>query len=446
MKKFTKIIICLLLCVVSLCFVACDNRTDKEKAFTYPKAEDVVYGNGGYAVQKGNYLYFVNGFVGVEDEENVRNGNFTHGALMLTKLDKFGNIVTDENNLLDDDYYITMSSRLSGFEATNLYISGDYLYFTAVCQEDESGKDSWAKDRVDFCRIKLDKTSEVERVYVSETKFSEVKCEYYESEGNTFILVYENGTYIDSKDNKEKTLVRVDCNAKTSTIIKDKVQNAVLNKNGNKIFFVASEGSEYTLYAYNIYSHQTTAYKTWSSSVEVKLVGEQYVYVTYTQLGKTVLGRANNDINNISTFENVYDFVDSSATFAISETGDQVIMIKGAEMTLAGSNYKVVDTDSTEITFIGITNGSIVYLNQNKDLKIVSYAQGAVPVTIATALTFEEGYFDISADDAYIYYYKTVGNHKYLHRIQIVNAFEPAEEMVGVYIDNDAESLETEKE
>ena len=31
MKKFTKILICLLLCVFSFSFVACDKRTDEEK-------------------------------------------------------------------------------------------------------------------------------------------------------------------------------------------------------------------------------------------------------------------------------------------------------------------------------------------------------------------------------------------------------------------------------
>ena len=53
MKKFYKILVCLLLCVFSLGFVACgdDERTPEEKAFTYPASGDAVYGNGGLAVQ-----------------------------------------------------------------------------------------------------------------------------------------------------------------------------------------------------------------------------------------------------------------------------------------------------------------------------------------------------------------------------------------------------------
>ena len=45
-------------------------RMDEGKA-KFPSKEDIVQSNGGMAVQKGNYLYYVNGFVGVEDEENA---------------------------------------------------------------------------------------------------------------------------------------------------------------------------------------------------------------------------------------------------------------------------------------------------------------------------------------------------------------------------------------
>ena len=438
MKKFTKILICLLLCVVSLAFVACDKRTDKEKAFTYPSKEDVVQGNGGMAVQKGNYLYYVNGFVGVEDEENERNANFTHGALMLMKLDANGNIVTNEDNLLKDDYYITMSSRLSGFEATNLYVSGDYLYFTAVCQEDEGGESSgtWAKNRVDFLRIKLDKTSKVERVYVSQTKYSEVDFDYYTYNDNTFIVVYENGTYINEDEGKEKTIVRVDCNAKKSTVVKENVSSAITNRGGDNIFFVEqdSENSKYTLNKYNIFEHKVTPYHVCEESVTLELVGDNYAYVTYTNLGQKVLAKVNENGPII-----IKNYLASEAKFAISEMGDTVLVIEGNKISVVGG-ISIEDEDATSITVVGLTNGSVVYYDDSKDLKIASYTNGTIE-TIKESLTFEDGYFDIAADDAYMYFYKTVGSHKYLHRIQVVNAFEETEEMVGTYIGEDAKSV-----
>ena len=69
MKKLTKILICLMLCVFSIGFVACDKRTEREKNFTYPAAADPIVGNGGMAVKKGNYLYFVNGYQSISNND-----------------------------------------------------------------------------------------------------------------------------------------------------------------------------------------------------------------------------------------------------------------------------------------------------------------------------------------------------------------------------------------
>ena len=147
-----------MLCVFGLGLVACDKRTEKEKAFTYPKSSDYVYGNGGLAVRKGGYVYFVNGYKQVSNLENSnKNDKYTVGALMLMKLGENGELVTDEDGLVKDDYYISMSNKLCGYEATNLYIHGDYLYFVSPILENETGDEVWAKERVMFNRIKLDK-------------------------------------------------------------------------------------------------------------------------------------------------------------------------------------------------------------------------------------------------------------------------------------------------
>ena len=75
MKKFTKIMVCLLLCVMSVLFVACgDDRSDKEKDFTYSISGD-VYGNSGLAVQKGNYVYFVNVFLIKQNSKTKSENN-----------------------------------------------------------------------------------------------------------------------------------------------------------------------------------------------------------------------------------------------------------------------------------------------------------------------------------------------------------------------------------
>ena len=179
-----------MLCVVSFGLVACDNRTSKEKNFDYPSKNADVVGNGGLAVQKGNYIYFVNGFQSVDDIKK-KDASYTVGSLLLMKLGENGEVVTDEDGLLKDEYYITMSSALCGYEVTNLYVFGDYLYFVTPCLENESGDKTWAKERVIFNRIKLDKAGKVEQVYETGVKYDQLEYEFYESNNNLYILAWE---------------------------------------------------------------------------------------------------------------------------------------------------------------------------------------------------------------------------------------------------------------
>ena len=139
MKNFSRIVICLLLCVFGFSLAACDARTPKEKAFTYPNATDTIVGNGGLAVQKGSYIYFVNGFKNITSDEVTQNASYMHSSLMLTKLDG-GELVLDDAGSINDNNFIIISSKLAGFNCTDLFIAGDYLYFVTQAQGNEGGE------------------------------------------------------------------------------------------------------------------------------------------------------------------------------------------------------------------------------------------------------------------------------------------------------------------
>ena len=51
-----------------------------KKNFVYPSLNDQVVGNGGLAVKKGNYLYFVNGFQSIDDISNKTISEITYAA------------------------------------------------------------------------------------------------------------------------------------------------------------------------------------------------------------------------------------------------------------------------------------------------------------------------------------------------------------------------------
>ena len=60
MKRFLKIMFCLLLCVFTILPTACGKNDEDDGGYFKGDVNAPVVGNGGMAVRKGNYLYFVN--------------------------------------------------------------------------------------------------------------------------------------------------------------------------------------------------------------------------------------------------------------------------------------------------------------------------------------------------------------------------------------------------
>ena len=245
LKNFIKIFVCLILCLFAFCLSACGKGSNDN--YVYPTSSAETSGNGGLTVRKGDYIYFVNGYQSSEDMED-KNDSYTLGALMIAKLDNNGDVILNEDDLLDDEYYRTMSDKLCGFEATGLYIFGDYLYFTSPCQENESGDEVWAKNRVDFYRIRLNKSGDVERLYQTEVEHSNLEYEYYYDNSKVYLLVYEKETNLDHSDISNR-LLRIDANSKDVKTIATDVSSVVMPDSSNeyisnayeKIFYVKDD-------------------------------------------------------------------------------------------------------------------------------------------------------------------------------------------------------------
>lgn len=151
MKKF-YLLICFLLCF-SFCLTGCGN--DGLIGFN-PNASDIVIGNGGSAVIKGEYLYFVNGYADSSMYNNISKNKFgevTKGGIYKTKLNASGNLQKDEDGFLN--YCELVVPKIVGFDNGGFFILDDYIYYTTPHMEkDSSGtlQNSW----VDFCKIRID--------------------------------------------------------------------------------------------------------------------------------------------------------------------------------------------------------------------------------------------------------------------------------------------------
>lgn len=447
MKRFSKILICLLLCVFSLSMFACkDKRTPEEKAFTYPTSADITLGNGGMAVQKGNYLYYVNGYKSILSEDRTQDERYTHGALMLMKLNSDGSIVTDENNLLKDDYYITMSNLLCGFEVSSLYIAGNYLYFTACSVEnvkDGAVKDEsvWAKEYVEFYRIKLDKSSNPERIYQADIKYSDsskLDFEYYSSGNNVFILIYEPGETLADNSDKNNAIVRVTGSGEYNEVANN-VSSYVFGANANEIFYSTSENSK-TLVQYNaVESGEGSTYTIRENSFTIDSVSSGNVYIK--ENGNLLAS----SIANKTAFDEVC-FATGDYTKVVADN-NRVIAVRDNKFNFFADDLKInrteTDNDVTSINVIGCVNSCIIYYaDDNKTIKSFSYVDGAIK-TLAVVEDLDTNYFDLQED--YIYFYKKVNSNPYLHRVKIANNIENEVEMVGVYLEEDAPEIEEEE-
>jgi len=442
MKKFTKIIICLLLCVVSFSLVACGNGDKNKDNYVYPTSADRVSGNDGLAVRCGNYIYFVNGMKSVESMANKKD-TYTVGSLMIMKLDSNGQVVRNEDEIINAETYTTISDRLCGFEATGLFINGDYLYFTTPCLEDEGGKSAgkdpeWAKDRVEFYRVKLNNSAEPEKIYQSSVKYEDLSFKYYAVNGNTFILVYEQG---ESKDEKgTDVLVRVDANAKNSSVVATNIASLTMDAEYNTICYVTKNGTENKLFGYNIETNTSTSCKYSSSSAftVVKSINNKVFIEDDSHLYVSDYSVCN--FGGVQTISNIDKFEDN---MYISDDGEYFIGIKDAKIEVISTDgeetsAKITVEGAESLTFIGLVNGNVVFMDNNNNIKSVSYYEALENdnkeiSTIAKIENINTDYFDI--DGNYLYFYKTIEEVNYLHRVALNNIYvegETAEEMISV--------------
>ena len=226
--KFLKKMASFALCGAFVCgavfgFSGCGENELKTEG---PAATDVVIGNGGLSVQKGDYLYFVNGYLEQEDiEDATKSGDIVHSAIYRVKLvngkvveeDPDSDSETKEFNLKN---VCKIVSKVAGFQYSNLYIFGDYLYYstpnTRTPSKGEETTDDCGNllDHLDFYRVKLDGTNE-KRVY---------SCDSVNSESDMAMYVVGDKFYQVVKDG-EKLVVTVDNGKIVNKVISEKAQD-----------------------------------------------------------------------------------------------------------------------------------------------------------------------------------------------------------------------------
>ena len=214
-----------------------------------PAAADAVESNGGMAVKKGEYLYFING-TSTASADN-KYGDAEKGALMRVKLG-------DE---LSDRVLIAPKVVLSSYTKGGVWIFGDRIYYTSPSQKRNKNKEILTS-YLDFFSCKLDGTDTKE---IMTTTSGSNAFVFFETDGVVYINYIASVTDSDGAS-VSKVFVRNTATGKESVVVDKYVNAPIIADNGyiyydetilknpddeaegtlpyNKILFVKNTGGE----------------------------------------------------------------------------------------------------------------------------------------------------------------------------------------------------------
>ena len=164
-----------------------------------PLSSDPIYGNGGSAVVKGDYLYFANAFVDYNSISNNDNKYDEDSAQKIygiyrTKLNQVGGVDLNDEGTREGVELLTYN--VGGFAYAGLYIFGDYLYYaTPYTVATNTGDLTYGLVRID--RVRLNGTEHEEIYNISN----------YSAEASYDLVGVDNVVYIASRDADNKLIV-----------------------------------------------------------------------------------------------------------------------------------------------------------------------------------------------------------------------------------------------
>ena len=217
MKKILLLVLALFMST-SVFLAGCDKKGLKDN----PNTNDPIVSNGGMAVVKGDYLYYVNGFKSyeglVKDQDNVW-GKQVIGSIYRTKL---------SNNAIshDEDGFLSKSEcvvpQIVGTENASFYIFDDYIFYaTPNMQKDEYG--NLLNTRSNICRVDIDGTDS-KVLYITDQTLTSTNWTMYEVDGEAYIVILDGSKVVSIKayDRKPKAVVMTSSATSAGLIKTDK--------------------------------------------------------------------------------------------------------------------------------------------------------------------------------------------------------------------------------
>lgn len=453
MKKFIKILLCFTLCVVSLGFVACG----KTAKLSMPATNEAVSSNGGVAVKKGNYVYFANGYYSLDNvTKDNRKQSYENAGLYMAVLTEDGNFTRNEAKEISNAQ--RLSAKLAGFEASQLYVHRDYLYFVSYNTE-VTRNGALKKDNLILYRIKLDGTN-LKEVYSSSNSYKDgegkitLEFNYFEKDNDLFVLV-KNGN----------SLYRVVCNNDSIggvSTVSSNILSYAFDKSGTlgNIYFTTKSDDVYTVNRYNVYNNKIETKKECDSADKIDSLFEVkferlYAYVTFDGSASYLYSISLQDFENFGITEasmKKLTATNYSNVYLLGNYLDGILVKDNAGYKLIDAqnpleSMKNVDNLPSDVTIMTI-QGGYVYYYKDKQISRWNYTKDennneCQPEAIVEETNTIANYaYDIV--DNYIYYFVTINTNNYLFRANVGISENNTSEIVGNYLSSDAPKVEEE--
>ncbi len=436
-KTFFRIAsLMVILASVGLLFVGCG----QSKFSDGPDSSDVVTGNGGLAVTKGDYLYFVNGYKGIDDVADTNHeGRVEQSAIYRVKLDSEGKVT--ENTQYDENGDVIfdktkslknvelLASKVAGFEYTHLYIFGDYLYYTSPNHmRDKSG--TIMSKYLNFYRVKIDHSGSSELIYSSDSEGSEVDFTMYQVDDIAYAVILDGEKLViinnNVKNNSRQNKVIETDNVNSVSLPKYSSSSEEIRDIDRAIYYTVTDDDDSTTVALKKYdlskAESSDVYLSEGESYEVKGTMGDYLYYTKTVTGSNTHIYASNlkgDIVEVS--QQSYGSSAQIQAFALTDKPYETsILYTDGSSTF----YKVADgtavkfLSSNIISNIVKVEGDYVYYLNSSSLYRVNYTLASQTGTamIPSGTTAKgDAVNNFSIDGQRVYYFVKYTDNYYMH-------------------------------
>lgn len=356
--------------VLSFCFLAvavftlAGCGTSLSALTDNPATDDLVTGNGTLAVTKGEYLYFVNGYIGYSNVGDTNyDGKITYPALYRIKLDSNGHPVEvepeydedgeeifDGSNSLEDVDVI--ARKVVGFEYTGIYIFGDYLYYASPY----NGKDtdlSVQSDQIDFFRIRLDRAGGSELIYTTASAGSSVSYSMMTVDGNVYMVVLDGEKLVSVKynANNQKTVTTISEEATGVALPSYTASNQTVSEFNYDIYYTRDlnddDSSSWTqgnvLCKYNLVTavNSDKIFADNNSTITLKKVSRNKLYYEKT----------------------CADWQNSDAVLYVVTDKSQIGTANETRVCNSYSSYALTESDNNTVIANDSTNSALILLN-----------------------------------------------------------------------------------